>query len=203
MFRKAFTSTLFLLLLALLSILYYCFYVLPKDVKNYEDYIEKTIKKPSQKHTSSSTQQFRKHVQKDIWHREHEEPVHYQIKAETSILSLTSSAQGLLMQESMHTIQCLLQEKLYENALHQKMQQLKAFYADDGLYHFNKHHFEAKRVFLNFYALPGHTLPKTLSSETAFLQGVAKAVSLTLSEQGADFHAETFKASMHSLEFSP
>jgi hypothetical protein len=200
MFKKAFVSTLFLLIVVIGSILYYCFYVLPKDVKNYEDYLEKNLKKPSQKQSALYTEQLRENVQKDIWRFDDTTRLHYQIQAKTSILSLTPSNNGVFMKEAMSNIVCLIQEKLYEDSSHHPMQQLKTLHADHGIYDFNKHLFEAETVFLDFYTLPGHSLPTTLASETAFLKGLAKAVSFTLSDHGPSFHAEKFKAHMHSFE---
>lgn len=200
MFKKAFVSTLFLLILAVGSILYYCFYVFPKDVKNYEEYLEKNLKKDSQKKTASHTEQLRKGIQKDIWRLNENTRLHYQIQAATSTLSLTPSGNTFFMQETMDNILCLIQEKLYENRNHHPMQQLKSFHADHGLYDFNSHYFVAETVFLDFYSLPGHGLPKTLDPDTAFLKGLAKAVSFTLSERGPCFQAEKFKAQMHSFE---
>lgn len=200
MFKKAFVSTLFLLIVATGSILYYCFYVLPKDVKNYQDYLEKNLKKDSQKQACSPTEQLRYGVQKDIWRLNENTRVHYQIQAETSTLSLTPSGNTLFMKETMDNILCLIQEKLYQDSALHPMQQLKSFHADHGLYDYSSHHFAAETVFLDFYTLPEHDLPITLNPDSAFLKGLAKAVSFTLSEKGPSFHAEKFKAQMHSFE---
>ena len=200
MFKKAFASTLFLLIIAIGSIVYYCFYIIPKDVKDYEKYLEKNLKNNSQKQEALQTQQLRRDVQKDIWHLSENTRLHYQIQATTSILSFTPSAGNLFMQETMDNIVCLIQEKLYEDRAHHPMQQLKSFHADHGLYDFNNHHFVAETVFLDFYTLPGHDLPKILSPDSAFLKGLAKAVSFTLSDHGPTFHAEKFKAQMHSFD---
>lgn len=200
MFKKALISTLLLLFLAVGSILYYSFYVLPKDIQSYEKHLEKNRKKAAQKQQISPTEQFRECVQKEIWRLSEGVRLHYQIRAAKSTLLLTPENSNISIRENLDDIVCFIQEKLYEDAFHHPMQQVKTFHADHGTYDFNRHLFEAKSVFLDFYTLQGHDLPKTTPQQVAFLKGVAKAVSLTLSSHGPSFHAKQFRAKVHPDE---
>lgn len=192
MFKKALASTLFLLLLAGLYVVYYCFYILPKDISKYEE-LKKT-KAPSE--AKIPIEQLRTNVHKDIWHNDGIHRLHYSIYAKASHLYLLPDEDKLTLHESMESILCMFQEKLYSSIEQGPMQQLKAFHADHGTYHFNTQAFLAEKVYLHFYTLPGHMLPSHLSNKDAFLQGIAKEVSLVLSEKGPLFQAEKFKAQM-------
>lgn len=194
MFKKALGSALLLLLLVLIYFLYYFFYVVPKDIQGYQKYVD-SVQNTQASNTKQPAQQRRTKVQKDIWHSHEGMRLHYQIDAEESILRLTPSARGLALQEELKDIDCLLQEKLYVDTLLHPMQQLNTFHANHGVYDFSTHVFSTNTVFLDFYTLPGHEIPKVLSGNP-FLRGKARSVVLTLSAQGAAFHAQHFTAQM-------
>jgi hypothetical protein len=198
MFKKAVVSSVVLILLIVLYIIYYCFYILPKDVKRYEDYLQSVQSKRT--HHDKPTEQHRTGVQKDIWHFDGRARLHYQILADSSILTLAHSAHPLTLQEHLQHIHCAVQEKLYYDTGLHPMQQTSTFYASHGIYDFTRHHFRSETVFLKFYTLPGHSLLiSPLGSP--FLQGRAQDVSLTLSHRGPAFHAEKFIAHMDLKEY--
>lgn len=199
MFKKTLASALILLMLIVLYICYYSFYILPKDVKRYEEYLKNVQNTHSHKDLEP-TEEHRTGVQKDIWHFDGEKRLHYQICADTSTVTLTPSDHGFSLQEDLQNISSILQEQLYEDSLHRPMQRLNTFSAAHGIYDFTSHHFSAETVFLQFYTLFGHSIPKTLV-EAPFLKGRAQSVSLTLSTHGPAFHADRFTAHMDFLEY--
>jgi len=201
MFKKAFGSALILVILVILYFCYYSFYILPKDVKTYENHLKK-IKNTSTQHVPEATQQLRHHVQKDIWHTHDEQRLHYRILAKNSILTLTPSGKNYELQESLEDIEGILQEKLYEDPQHHPLQQLSVFHTKHGVYDFSTHTFSSDQVLLNFYKLPDHEIPSTFTSSPC-LKGKAASVRLTLSSEGSAFHADKFTAHMDLHELKP
>ncbi|MEI8301516.1 MAG: hypothetical protein WCG10_07925, partial [Chlamydiota bacterium] len=181
-------------------IIYYFCYLFPKDIKQYQQDLDQSKKTtPSQAEISPATQ-IRNRVQKDLWHFNGSQRLHYQIRSDHSTLLITSSHHKISLQESMDNVVCMIQDKLYEDASHHPLQQLKILSAAHGIYNFNNHHFEADRVFINFYTMGGFALPENLPSQQADLQGIAKTASFTFANQGLCFHAEKFKAQLHTMD---
>lgn len=195
-FKKTFVSSLLLIFVAAGYIAYYNFYILPKDLKKYEEFVEKNKANQNDKQTDAT--QIRKNIQKDIWQQDSQERLHYRINAENSTLYLKSKKNKIEVHEEMQKIACLLQEKLYYKN-HTPMQELRSFIADTGTYNFSKHEFLAETVFLDFYTSPGHELPELKNINPPFLKGLAKQVSFTFTSGGPSFHAEKFQAQMQSI----
>lgn len=195
-FKRTLLSTLFLFALVVGYIGYYNLHILPKDLKQFEEFVEQNKDDKDKKQTD--TTQLRTQIQKDIWQQDDDRRLHYRINAEKSTLYLKPKKNKVEMREEMQQISCLLQEKLYyQNGI--PMQELKAIIADTGTYDFNKHEFLAETVFLDFYTSKGHSLPFFNEISSPFLKGLAKQVSFTFSADGPSFHAEKFQAQMQSI----
>lgn len=194
MFKKALGSAVILLALAVLYLVYYSFYILPKDVARYEKYLKDVQETPHKQ--KAPTYQSRENVIKDIWHLHHGQRLHYQIRATSSMLMLIPEGNSFSLREHLQCIDCLLQEKLYTNHDHQPMQHVRALHADEGIYDFSNHQFSAEKIHLYLYALSDHSLPHKIL-KSPFLKGHANNILLTLSStKGPTFHAEKFVASM-------
>jgi hypothetical protein len=200
MLKRTYLTTLLLFALVVAYIFYYFCYLFPKDIQEYEQSLEKSKKPTPSQPLAPPAEQIRSHVQKDLWHFNGSQRLHYQIRSDNSTLLITSSRHKISLQESMDNVLCMIQDKLYENGKHQPLQQLKILSAAHGVYDFNKHHFGADSVLINFYTLPGVALPKQTPSEQADLQGIAKTASFTFENQGFSFHAEKFKAKLHTMD---
>ncbi|HEY5259527.1 MAG TPA: hypothetical protein VIJ46_02685, partial [Rhabdochlamydiaceae bacterium] len=60
--------------------------------------------------------------------------------------------------------------------------------------------FLAHSVGLSLYRLPGHSLPLKTIHSTAFLKGIAKDVSFSISGKTPKFQATDFKASLNQKD---
>jgi hypothetical protein len=96
--------------------------------------------------------------------------------------------------ENLEKIQCWMQDKLFVTPDASKMQQTRFFIADHGTYQYSTQKFLAQTVELSLFRLPGHTLPQTFDPKAAFLKGIAKDVSFSVSGKVPHFQAEQFKA---------
>lgn len=190
-FKKAILSSLFLFFLTVAYLAYYSLYVMPKDLKKYEELMKKNKNLGEQK----TTMQFRENVQKDVWQEGDETRLHHRIFAKNSALLLTTKNGKLHMKDYMENITCLVQENFF-TLLESPMQELRHFEAESGIYDFDKHEFVAEKVLLSFINAKGFDLPKKELLNKPFLKGVAKEVSFSFSKKGPAFHAEKFKAEM-------
>ena len=200
MLKKTYLTTLLLFFLVTVYIIYYFCYLFPKDIKQYQQDLEQSKKAAPSQAEISPAKQLRTRVQKDLWHFDGSQRLHYQILSDHSTLLITSSHHKVSLQESMDNVVCMIQDKLYEDTSHHPLQQLKILSAAHGIYDFNKHHFEADRVLINFYTISGFALPESLPSQQSDLQGVAETASFTFANQGLSFHAEKFKAQLHTMD---
>ncbi len=200
MLKKTYLTTLLLFVLVTVYVFYYFCYLFPKDIKEYQQDLEKSKKATLSQPLTAPAEQTRAYVQKDLWHFNGSQRLHYQIRSDHSTLLITSFHHKISLQESMDNVICMIQDKLYEDVAHHPLQQLKILSAAHGVYDFNKHHFGADSVLIHFYTLPGFALPEIKPSEQADLQGVAKTASFTFANQGFSFHAEKFKAKLHTMD---
>lgn len=149
--------------------------------------------------TYSSTNQLRKGVRKDIWFAQDDESrLQYHIESVASVLTLLPVKNKFEVIETLQNIKCWTQDKLYYNGENlQPMQQARYLEANEGIYHYGSQQFNAQGVTLSIFHLPGHNLStQFLDSKKAFLSGLAKSISFTISGKTPQFQAEQFKASL-------
>lgn len=165
------------------------------DFKRYQEIIKK--RELASSFRSSSSNQQRKNVRKDIWFaQDNNSRVHHQIASEGSILTLTPIHNKFEVVEYLKGVKCWMQDKLIMNELGEDpFQQARYIEAQSGIYKHGSQEFTANGVLLSLFRLPGHSLPTTpLSVNNAFLHGSAQDVSFFLSGKTTHFQAEGFKA---------
>lgn len=150
--------------------------------------------------TLPTTQQFRYDVCKDIWFaQEDHSRLHYRISSQSSLITLIPVKNKFEMVESLQTIKCWMQDKLFHPLESQKpMQQVRYLEANQGTYHYTTQEFHANDVMLSLFHIPGHVLPlQSMDEKQAFLRGMAETVSLILcGGKTPQFQAEKFKATL-------
>ena len=176
-----------------------CFCMIRKgDVEFYQNLMkEKAI--ASSNTTYSSTNQLRKGVCKDIWFAQDDDSrLQYRIESIASVLTLLPVKNKFEVIETLSNIKCWTQDKLYFNTTdHVPMQQARYLEASEGIYNYGSQQFNAEKVTLSLFHLPGHLLnTHVLDTKKAFLSGLAKTVSFTVSGKTPQFQAEQFKASL-------
>ncbi len=161
----------------------------PKSI-NIEETLTEEITL-SQEEKKYPTKQVRKGVSKDLWVNDKEGTrLHHHIESPRSILTAISHGSRIELVEQMIGMECYFQEKLEEESF----QQIRYLRSEEGTYHYTGHFFDAPSVFLALYRLPGKTLPLSLPSDAAYLEGIAEKVSLSFSGASSSFHADKFKA---------
>lgn len=167
------------------------------DIDLYKTLIhERTL---ASSHPSSSSNQERKQVRKDIWFSQDEHSrLHYHIASESSLLTLTPVKNSFEVVETLHGIKCWMQDKLFATEdTEEPMQQSRYIEAEEGLHHYSTQEFTARGVTLSLYRLPGHLLPnESIDKEKAFLHGKAHDVSFFFSGKTPQFQARQFQAMM-------
>ncbi len=200
MFKKAtFFSLVISSALLFLWAINFCL-VSEKDLAKYATSFEKKEKITASSETlRSSTHQIRQKVQKDIWFAENAETrLHYRIQSAVSLLTLEPKGSKIEVIENLEKIRCWMQDKVYLTEGNKPMQQLRFFEADQGTYRYNTSEFDAKTVMLSLFRKDGHELPLEMGSsiKNAFMKGVAKDVSFSVSGKSPKFQAKQFQASL-------
>ena len=150
--------------------------------------------------TYSSTKQHRKEVRKEIWATQDDlSRLHYRIESLSSIVSIIPVQNKFNLVESLSSIKSWMQDKLYLSAEKKEpMQQLRYMEADQGMYSYASQNFTAQNVSLYLFRSLGHKLPEqAMDKEKAFLKGIAKDLSFTISTKVPNLQAEQFKAQLN------
>ena len=150
---------------------------------------------PKEKGEIAPTKQMRSGVVKELWITEGDKRLHYRIESPRSVLTALPKGNTFELTEQMQGIKCFFQEKIeHAEETGELSQQLRFIESREGTYTYADHRFNAEQVFLALFRLPGDRLETNLDLSTAFLKGVAKEVTLSLSHHGPSFHAKKFKA---------
>jgi hypothetical protein len=195
--KAALISSACIALLTVVWGIYFCM-VRQKDVQFYQDLMkEKAIATSNTSY--SSTNQLRKGVRKDIWFAQDDSTrLQYRIESTTSTLTLIPVKNKFEVVETLGKVKCWTQDKLYFNGAEQEpMQQARYLEAVEGVYHYGSQQFNANGVSLSLFRVPGHHLAtQALDTKKAFLSGLAKSVTFTVSGKTPQFQAEQFKATL-------
>lgn len=190
----------YLSVLALLSLLWagQFFYLRKSDCDRYRTRALEARELATSRPVASA-KQVRSGVCKDIWFtQEDSSRLHTRIESDTSHLTLLPRDRKIDIIENLEHLRCWMQEKLSTEG--PEMQHVRYFEAREGHYQHLSQEFVAETVSLSLYRLPGHILPlKTLHS-TAFLKGIAKDVSFSISGKTPQFQATDFKASLNQKD---
>jgi hypothetical protein len=200
MFKKV-----FLPLSIALSLLWvvHCVWLRGSDLKHYASLMhEQQQVDISSKLLSQNAYQTRSGVRKDIWTSEEGKiRLHYRIESDSSLLKLLQLDNRADIVENLQGIRCWMQDKLYfgsQDTL--PMQQVRYLEADEGVYRYHSHQFDAHSVSLSLVRRPGHQLTFDLSPKDAFLKGIAQNITFSISEGTPQFQAEQFRASLKGDE---
>lgn len=195
--RATLISSAVLFMLTMVWLICFCM-IREKDLHFYQNLMkEKAIATSNVSY--SSTNQLRKGVRKDIWFAQDDDSrLQYRIESVASVLTLLPVKNKFEVIETLQNIKCWTQDKLYfTGAALEPMQQARYLEANEGIYHYGSQQFNAQGVTLSIFHLPGHKLSTHyLDSKKAFLSGLAKSVSFTVSGKTPQFQAEQFKASL-------
>ncbi|HSX04232.1 MAG TPA: hypothetical protein VLG76_05835 [Rhabdochlamydiaceae bacterium] len=195
--RAALISSITVALLTGIWGIYFCM-IREKDVLFYQNLMkEKAIATSNTNY--SSTNQMRKGVRKDIWFAQDDDTrLQYRIESITSTLTLLPIKNKFEVVETLGKVKCWTQDKLYFNGNeNEPMQQARYLEANEGIYHYSSQQFNAQGVSLSLFRIPGHHLAtQSLDTKKAFLSGLAKSVTFTVSGKTPQFQAEQFKATL-------
>ncbi len=195
--KAALMSSVCVAVLTLVWGFYFCM-VRQKDVVYYQNLMkEKSI--ASSNPSYSSANQLRKGVRKDIWFAQDDDTrLQYRIESTTSTLTLLPVKNKFEVIETLGKVKCWTQDKLYFSGEKQEpMQQARYLEASEGVYHYGSQQFNAQGVSLSLFHIPGHHLAtQSLDLKKAFLSGLAKSITFTVSGKTPQFQAEQFKATL-------
>ncbi len=168
-------------------------------MKSIEETLTEKICIPKQEKKYSNTQ-TRSGVSKDLWISEKGTTrLHHHIESPRSILTAIPRGDRIELIEQMMGLKCYFQERI-DDEEGERTQNIRYLQSEEGTYRYIDHHFNAQRVFLALFHLPGESLTTHLDTKDAYLKGIAKEVTLTFSGKAPDFHAEKFKAQVRPQE---
>jgi len=195
-FKKIFFSFISLSLFFLISIfLFKIFSIKNEDIQKYHQTLhQQTSYKFLQR---EPIHQKRENVQKDIFILQNNSRLHFKIFSTNSTLFIVEKQNKIELKENLENIKCLMQDKIeffpQKNSFEQK---IRYFTAKTGTYLYPSNKFFTDSIKINFFELPGNTLPEDINSFTPYLKGSAKDVSFYLSDKSTKLNAEHFKASV-------
>lgn len=197
MFFKAALS----ILLALFSLTTLCLksvaWVTSDDMKHYQEISKKTKEIASSK-TYNAAHQKRQRVRKDIWTAQEDRiPLHTRIDSAASTLTLLPSESNVDIIENLEGVVCWMQDRLYADEKI-PMQQMRYFEAAKGTYQHATQRFVANTVGMSIFKMEGQHLNFNLDPKAAFLQGIARDVSFSVSGKTPQFQAHRFQATLRN-----
>lgn len=184
-------SSLFVFALAI------CLLLFPTDFSAFKKIrlFKEKVSTPDRK--EYPTRQMRKKVSKDLWIAgEKGERLHHRFESPTSILIAYPRGNSIELIEKMEKMKCYLQEEIDRG--NPPRQQIRFIESEEGTYTFATQHFDASKVFIALFHLPGTTLPTEVDLNQAYLKGIAYRASLSFSEKTPHFTAEKLKAKIHT-----
>lgn len=150
--------------------------------------------------TSHKSQQERIGVSKDLWIANKEgERRHHHITSPHSTLVLVKKGREVELIEEMKEMRCYLQDRV-EKRGEEWVQNMRYLEAEEGTYRYSDQLFDAHRLSLAFFELPGQEVRAPLKGEEAYLTGVAKEASFSFKEGVPHIEAGSFKAQVPSKE---
>jgi hypothetical protein len=182
MIKKAVISWVFFLLLAGASLWYFCFHILPKDLKQYEQDL-KTLKTryQEQKHQEPAFEQLRTNVHKNMWIFRQERIEHHHILASSCHLKVKKASNRWEIEELLHQVTCSLDDG---------KNPVKVLQAAEGLYNYKTKAFTSAKVKLWFLDQPVNMR----SLEKASWSGFANDVFFSLQSPEPTLTAKYFFA---------
>ncbi len=173
----------------------------PKDRSAYDRYVRlngaQRARHALETHPAT---QHREQVQKDFWIPQGRQRQHLRILSRQSELILHERKGKLEAVEKLRGLECWLQEIGGGGSILQKKavndsQFVRHLTAEEGCYFYPSHHFLAQNVQLQFFRLPGRTLPESADPGLAFLSGTAAEASFSACGKLPTFTAEHLHAS--------
>jgi len=180
MIKKASVSLIVLIILAASTVWYYCFYILPGDLKRYSQDLQLKQQQSQTQSTSPCFEQTRQGVTKDIWifHPSHTE--HHHIAATKANLILKKRNSTWLAKEHLFDVTCLLESS---------QSQIKHLTTPEAFFDYKTKSFDASQVVLSIFepiSLKSLTLPQ--------LAAEARDVHFTLNQPTLTFSAKHMTA---------
>lgn len=183
-----------------LSLYYTCFYILPKDIKEYEKEIKKSEQKRAREKTSSPCDQERARVKKEIWSPCDEHRLYTLITAASSKLHIERHCGKIELKEDLQDVFCLIQDKIYQTTNAELMQNLKTLTCPGGVYDYSEKSFRSGKVVMGLYTLAGSTPPLEIALIPPQMKGFAKKTTLSFKDHLLFFKAEAFSADVMTKE---
>ncbi len=139
--------------------------------------------------------QERTGVKKEIWTVKNGQRTLFQLKSQTSTLTIEPASHKVGIVEKLHNLNCCMQEEitLVNGA---KVQEIRTLAAEEGTYFFPAHQFITDEVDLKFFRLLGDVLPASNSLTVPYLSGQARDVIFGANEKSLQFNAHYLKANL-------
>lgn len=200
MFKRSLIIFFLLAVLCAFSIYYTCFFILPKDIKAYEENVKKQEKKKEKDKKISSSEQIRIGVSKEIWTPQADTSLYSRIEAKHSSLHMLQKGHDIKLTERLEDVRCLLQDRISKTSSGQQVQHVKTFSGKEGFYDYGEKTFISQKVYLSFFTLEGTTLPNEIFLYEPLMQGLAKQATVSFKDHHLSFKAESFRADVSSKE---
>lgn len=171
----------FSILLFLLLVVVGAFFLRPAAPEEYARFLQ-GIETNSKKATkaSSTSKQERVNVTKEFWMMKDEERLHSKLKSPFSNIILLRTEGSIEVQEKMHGLEGMFQEKLERNPDQQLLRFVKAA---EGEYSFKTNVLQLDHPLLSRYLLPGHKLPESLEGEKPLMTSVADSAQVSFNKK--------------------
>lgn len=139
--------------------------------------------------------QRRRGVQKDLWISQKGGYSHHRIVTPYSTLTIRPRENLFELIEEMEKVTCYLQKRI--DGGKEGSQQIQRLQSDRGRYFYKDQSFDAEKVLITSFKIPGQTLEVDLDRHAPFLRGYAKRAFISLKRDPLNLQAEQFKAHIY------
>jgi hypothetical protein len=199
--RSVFISFL-LFVAATCYVCYYLFYIVPSDVKKYQQEEEKRKNQSPKKRRNVDGIQHRESTTKEIYSSDSPFRLHTHIEAKNSELHFFSNQGRLYVKENLTDIEGILEENIWINQQGQEEKIFKKIHAKTGIYDYQKKELKTDAIYLEQQKetkLIGFILKKAPS---CIYTAKANQACFTIDAKSPWFHADKLEMTLHQTEFS-
>lgn len=192
----------FILFIAVTSYVgYYLFYIVPSDIKKYQQEEEKRKNDSGKKNKNIDGTQYRESTSKEIYSADFPFRLHTHIEASYSTLHFFSTQFGLQVKEKLIDLDGIVEEKILMNELGQLEKTFKKFHAESGIYDYQKKELITHAISLE--QQKQENLASFILNKKALSIYSAKAAhaSFKLDSNAPSFHADKVEMTLHQTEF--
>ncbi len=209
MFRKSLIIAITALIVLALLLVYLVSYARDSDLAFYQEVQTKARPQAMLKAREKPGEQFRGHVDKDLWIAEKEDRLHFHLASQTSTLEFNLVGGSEEITEHMENVTGIIQDKLFyitpdgeevvTNEPHpdfEAWQEVRYLEAEKASYHYKTGRFVAREATLTRYRVKGHAMIDTVEGLDPIISGKARSAEFTMAKGGVDFKANHLKATV-------